>query len=76
MTTDTDWVVKDMRRLAKREASLQPKKRRKKLTEREQMQRFLTRAEMQRVASGEITPTQFHKYERKMLKKFFGMEVE
>ena len=41
MATDTDWVVEDMRRLVKREAGLQPKKRRKNLTEREQMQRFL-----------------------------------
>ena len=75
MATDTDWVVEDMRRLAKREAGKKPKRRQKKLTEREQMQRFLTRAEMQRVATGEITPTQFIEYERKQLKKFYGMEV-
>ena len=78
MADPNDWVIQNMRRLATREGRLRgPRSRRgRKLTEKEQVLRFLTGSEIERVQSGEITPTQYHEYQRKMLKKVYNVEVD
>ena len=77
MADTNGWVIQNMRRLAKRESGLRgPRSRRgRKLTEKEQVLRFLEGSEIERVESGEITPTQYHQYQRKMLKKVYNVEV-
>lgn len=81
MANRNDWVVQNMRRLAEREARRGRKARKgrkgrgRKLTEQEQMRRFLAGEERGRVQSGEVTPTQYHKYTIAMLKKL-GVEVD
>jgi hypothetical protein len=70
-----DWTVQQMARLVEREKRKVNKPGKKRITEQEQVRRFLTGTEMGRVASGEITPTQYHAYTRAMLKKLAGMEV-
>ena len=82
MADANSWVIQNMRRLAEREARRGRKARKgrkgrgRKLTEQEQVLRFLTGEERGRVESGEITPTQYHEYQRKMLKKVYNVEVD
>ena len=74
MTNPIDWSVQNMARLLEREKKLGAARPRK-LTEQEQVRRFLAGSEIQRVRSGEITPTQYHRMQRKMLHKVFNVEV-
>ena len=70
MADRNDWVVQQMARLAERERKRIGKRKPKKISPQEQMQRFLSGAEFERVQSGEITPTQFQAYRERMLKKW------
>jgi hypothetical protein len=79
MADTNGWVIENMRRLAQRESRLLgPRRGRqgRKLTEKQQVLRFLAGSEIERVRSGEITPTQYHQYQRRMLKKVYNVEVD
>ena len=73
MPRNVNWTVSNLRKIAKREAGKMPKGGRP-LTPTEQIQRFMAGTEYQRVARGEITASQYARYQEAMLRKL-GVEV-
>lgn len=74
MNSQTRWIVGNLRRLAKQQHSKGVGRKGKPLTPDEQMRRFRSGQEFARVRSGEISPTEYHRYQREMLKRA-GVEV-
>ena len=73
MSGEIDAVVAGLKQDARRALADRRKKRRRRIPENEQIVRFLSGAERQRVVAGEITPAQYHEYEKAMLDKLAGM---
>lgn len=73
MAREADWMVGNLRRIAKRQQAKMPKQARA-LTPTEQVRRFMSGAEFERVLSGEIAPTKYARYQDVMLRRF-GVEV-
>ena len=73
MTRALDWTIGNLRKVAKREGSRIPQRGRP-LTPSEQLRRWGDGAEYERMLSGEITPTQYARYQNAMLKRV-GVEV-
>lgn len=70
------FVVENLRRMARQQqAQMKPlQKKPRPVAPSEQVRRFLDGEERYRLESGEITPTQWAEYQRRMLQQL-GMEV-
>ena len=73
MARELDWTIGNLRKIAKWEGGKIPQRGRP-LTPSEQLRRWREGAEYERMLSGEITPTQYARYQNAMLKQV-GVEV-
>lgn len=71
MSRESDWVAGNLKKVAARQVEVTKplRARRRPIRPTEQMRRFLDREEFQRVLSGEVSPTEYARYQKRMLEK-------